>query len=106
MTPSEMLEAYSEIFGYSSDKLTALLEEFGLSAKKASDQLNQVSTRNLPSGLKVASASFQASNSMHNTGSTTIYQIENNYSKDFSDMVAQTQNRGRFTQTNNVRGAY
>ena len=106
MTPSEMLEAYSEIFGASSEKLTALLDKLGISAKKASDQLNQVSTKNLPSGLKVASSAYQASNAMYSTGPTTIYQIENNYSKDFSEMVAQAQNKGRFRQTNNVRGGY
>lgn len=106
MTPGEMIEAYTKIYGASSDKLKEILEQLGLAASSATDQLNQVSTKNLPSGLKVSTAEFQASNASYGQTYQTIYQIENNYSKDFSEMVATAQNQSRFNQTGNARRSY
>lgn len=106
MSFEEMLAAYTEIYGASSEKLQEILERLGLAASSATEQLNQVSTKNLPTGLKVASAEFQSSNASYGQTYQTIYRIENNYSKDFSEMVATSQNQSRFNQTGNARRSY
>ena len=88
------------------NKLKEILEQLGLAASSATDELNNVSTKNLPDGLKVASAEFQATNASYGSTYQTIYQVENNYSKDFSEMVANAQNQSRFNQTGNARRGY